>query len=168
MKKPLRVKDMTETELAALRARSEARVVAEAEDRVMKRLARRRGYSNKYRAQDPANAKQINKRSYQKHKHKRQAYRTAKKETYTNYHLKSTYGITTAERDALLAGQGGKCAGCGTIEPMGYGWHVDHCHTSGCVRGILCSLCNTGMGSARDSVETLQSWIDYLNRFKTE
>ena len=42
--------------------------------------------------------------------------------------------------------------------------HIDHCHRSGKVRGILCSNCNTALGQMRDSVEILESAIAYLNR----
>lgn len=40
--------------------------------------------------------------------------------------------------------------------------HVDHCHASGAIRGILCSSCNTAIGKMQDSVVLLQSAISYL------
>ena len=40
--------------------------------------------------------------------------------------------------------------------------HVDHCHTTGVIRGLLCSACNTSLGKFKDSVELLQNAIQYL------
>lgn len=83
-----------------------------------------------------------------------------------NHHLKKTFGITVEEADALLAQQGGRCAIC--QEPItdsrGFAPHVDHCHTTGKVRGILCFPCNAGLGSFRDDVTRLQAAIAYLER----
>ena len=41
---------------------------------------------------------------------------------------------------------------------------VDHCHTTGKVRGIVCKHCNHILGHSRDSIKTLQSAIVYLER----
>jgi hypothetical protein len=48
----------------------------------------------------------------------------------------------------------------GTIKNLA----VDHCHQTGKVRGLLCHSCNTALGNFRDSIESLQSAIDYLSR----
>ena len=40
--------------------------------------------------------------------------------------------------------------------------HIDHCHDTGAVRGLLCHGCNTGIGSLNDDIELLQRAIDYL------
>ncbi|MFP3967298.1 endonuclease VII domain-containing protein [Actinomadura fulvescens] len=40
--------------------------------------------------------------------------------------------------------------------------HVDHCHETGKVRGLLCPECNTGMGQLRDDPVTLRRAADYL------
>jgi hypothetical protein len=42
--------------------------------------------------------------------------------------------------------------------------HIDHCHESGKTRGVLCDLCNKGLGQFRDSIEYLESAIKYLRR----
>ena len=44
--------------------------------------------------------------------------------------------------------------------------HVDHCHTSGKIRGYLCGNCNKGLGLFRDSINSLTTAIGYLNEFK--
>lgn len=61
--------------------------------------------------------------------------------------VKKKYGISESEYGFILAHQGGCCGLCGTNEPRGKGsWHVDHCHESGRVRGLLCHTCNTFLG----------------------
>lgn len=78
--------------------------------------------------------------------------------------LRRKYGITPEEFDAKFAGQGGVCAICGEPpdDPRGYNMHVDHCHQTGRVRGILCGSCNRGLGAFHDSVRKLASAIEYI------
>lgn len=81
------------------------------------------------------------------------------------YELKKKYGLTQDEFDALLTKQGKRCAICRTDSPGGKGtWHVDHCHETKAVRGILCHGCNTGLGCLGESVERLEQAIGYLLR----
>jgi Recombination endonuclease VII len=62
----------------------------------------------------------------------------------------------------MLERQGG-CAICGSPDPgWTKGWHVDHDHKSGALRGLLCNRCNLMLGHAKDSAVTLQAAIDYL------
>ena len=60
--------------------------------------------------------------------------------------------------------QGGGCAICGiTVDPTHKQLSVDHCHNSGKVRGLLCTLCNTALGSFKDDPELLQKAINYVS-----
>ena len=93
--------------------------------------------------------------------------KTENKEFYETYsrdrHLKKTYGITLEQYDAMLESQDGECAICGTCEPGGRGrFHVDHCHSSEEVRGLLCAACNLALGNFKDNIETLLSAVNYL------
>ncbi|GAA2321850.1 endonuclease VII domain-containing protein [Nonomuraea roseoviolacea subsp. roseoviolacea] len=84
-----------------------------------------------------------------------------------NYHLKRRYGITVEDYDRILAEQGGGCAICGTTNPGGDGsksFHVDHCHETNRVRGLLCYQCNYGLGYFGDSVEGIERVLRYLKR----
>ena len=94
------------------------------------------------------------------------AYRKANRErdrkSLRVWTLKNRYGLTPEEFDALLQAQGNACAIC-KVEASGVrAWHVDHCHTTEKVRGILCTKCNPMLGFARDDVEILKSAIRYL------
>lgn len=78
--------------------------------------------------------------------------------------LQWAYGITADDYANLLASQGGRCAICGATEPGGRGnrLHVDHCHNSKRVRGLLCAGCNTGLGQMKDDPARLRRAADYL------
>ncbi len=81
---------------------------------------------------------------------------------------KWTYGLSDEEYTSMLDTQHGKCAIC-KKEPIGRidktrKLHVDHCHTTGKVRGLLCLHCNRGLGGFLDSVPSLQTAIKYLER----
>jgi hypothetical protein len=78
-------------------------------------------------------------------------------------HFQYAYGITIAQRDAILSSQGGVCAICKSSEPSNVkGWHVDHCHATGKLRAILCHHCNCGIGHAKDSPEILRAMASYI------
>lgn len=86
-----------------------------------------------------------------------------------NTRLKTRYGITLAEFEAMFVSQGGKCACCGDVvgdlDSRGRRkLYVDHCHTTGVVRGLLCANCNSGIGQFKDSTERLRGAIAYLER----
>lgn len=69
------------------------------------------------------------------------------------------YGITPDEVSALRTAQDNRCAICGTDDPKGRGdFHVDHCHETGRVRGLLCHKCNFRLG-------IVESW--YLKNKET-
>ena len=81
-------------------------------------------------------------------------------------YLRRAYGITVADYDRMLADQGGKCGNpaCPSTTP-GKGkerWCVDHNHTTGEVRGLLCHGCNTAAGLAQDHPDVLRGLADYL------
>ena len=77
-------------------------------------------------------------------------------------HVVLTFGLKPGEYAALLAAQGGGCKICGGHSPDGRRLHVDHCHKSGAVRGLLCKDCNVGLGSFKDSHELLAAAARYL------
>lgn len=72
--------------------------------------------------------------------------------------LKRNFGLTLAEIERMKELQGNVCAICKREKKL----VVDHCHNSGKVRGLLCSLCNTHLGYIEESKETLLRAISYL------
>ena len=80
-----------------------------------------------------------------------------------NWRLKTKYGITREEYDSMLQSQNNSCAICKSNSPGSpAGWHIDHCHTTGKVRGILCACCNVMLGLAKDNEYTLFEAMAYL------
>jgi len=72
------------------------------------------------------------------------------------------YGITEEEWQQLFQQQNEKCAICYVTESSGRGWHTDHSHHTGKVRGILCYHCNVMLGLSKDNTDTLKKAIAYL------
>jgi hypothetical protein len=77
-------------------------------------------------------------------------------------HLKRTYGITQAVKDRRQRQQFGCCAICGKPPEPGKKLHVDHDHATGEVRGLLCDLCNRGLGFFKDNPQALRNAARYL------
>jgi hypothetical protein len=106
---------------------------------------------------DPARRKSEQKRSYYKDVEK-------SRERAVRNNFKSKYGITVEQRDALFKAQGFVCAICASPTPnTKSGWHTDHDHQTGRVRGVLCHHCNLLLGNARDNPLILSSAARYLN-----
>ena len=88
----------------------------------------------------------------------------ANPERTRNNDLKRNYGITLEEHTKMYENQNGVCAIC--KKPGDGKWKklcVDHCHTTGKVRGLLCKRCNIALGEVGDNISTLQKMIEYLN-----
>ena len=79
-------------------------------------------------------------------------------------HLLFKYGLTVDGYDSLLERQARGCAICGkpSADKAGRPLHVDHCHATGRVRGLLCMDCNTSIGKMQDSPELLLRASEYL------
>jgi hypothetical protein len=83
---------------------------------------------------------------------------------YRKNYLKAQFGITPEDYDRMYAGQGGVCAICGSTSPGRNSpyFHVDHCHVTSVVRGLLCNGCNLGLGHFKDNKGRLSAAIAYL------
>lgn len=80
------------------------------------------------------------------------------------YQLRHTYGMVKAEYDERLAAQGGACAICGDLRFSRGRKHldVDHDHSTGAVRGILCNRCNQNVGRVERSIARFPGVLEYL------
>jgi len=99
------------------------------------------------------------------HQAKYRANRTARLEE----HRQRTYGITRDQFLGLLQAQDGRCAICRRLFDLVHmhtkaSPHVDHDHTTGEIRGLLCMSCNQALGLMQESLEAIQSMADYLHR----
>ena len=90
--------------------------------------------------------------------------------------LMDNYKLTVDDYDAILAYQGGVCYACGQPEPVaGRRLAVDHDHTTGLVRGLLCSRCNPVLGKlerafvrfglAKIAGLTMTRWLSRMGRY---
>jgi hypothetical protein len=75
------------------------------------------------------------------------------------------YGITPEQYEAICDLQKGACATC----ELQFDWadkqtapHIDHCHKTGLIRGLLCNKCNTVLGLVNDSADRLQKLSEYI------
>lgn len=81
-------------------------------------------------------------------------------ERYKDNLLRSMYGITLATYNSMLLAQNGVCAICGKTSEKALS--VDHDEMTGRVRGLLCGLCNRGIGHFQHSPQTLEKAAAYL------
>lgn len=85
-----------------------------------------------------------------------------------NSRLKRAYGITLNEYRDMFSKQNGLCFICGNPEERGLrrddslNLAVDHNHTTGKVRKLLCNNCNRGLGAFRDNIAVMERAIQYI------
>jgi hypothetical protein len=122
----------------------------------------RKAYMKEYRKPEE---RRIKERESGKQWHKRNP------DIEKNGHLKRNFNITLDEYNKMLEDQNGVCSICKNQETKVFkktgkvtDLCVDHCHTTGKVRGLLCWNCNTSLGKMKDSIEHLQNAIDYLKK----
>jgi hypothetical protein len=89
------------------------------------------------------------------------------KEYFRDNALKRVYGISLQEFNTLLKEQNYCCAICGKHqETVKKSFHIDHCHITNEVRGILCNKCNMGLGLFQENNALLNNAINYLDKYK--
>lgn len=86
------------------------------------------------------------------------------REIIRNSGLKHRFGITNEDYFEMLKDQNGVCCICKQPPEEGKYFHVDHCHVSSDVKGLLCKNCNHGLGNFKDNPSYLRNAIEYLDR----
>ncbi len=85
---------------------------------------------------------------------------------HRDWWLRRNYGISLVEWDALFEAQIRRCAICGSASPSSTkGWHTDHDHVSGKVRGILCHPCNTTLGRLEKAADGLLARLRRIEEY---
>jgi hypothetical protein len=85
--------------------------------------------------------------------------------------LRMKFGMTVPQYESRLAIQNGVCAICGAKQKRRHqcgspcNLPVDHDHSTGFVRGLLCDMCNKGLGMFRDNPLLIRRAAEYLERF---
>lgn len=140
-------------------------------------LVQHRAECRERRLADPERYREIGRRSYHKHREanlaRAAAYREVRRDEINERKraryaqlsldekwerwLKKTWGLTKDDYAGMLARQGGVCAICRQPERPGSDGRlvrlsVDHCHTTGAIRGLLCRTYNTAVGLYENAV----------------
>lgn len=84
-------------------------------------------------------------------------------ERHKKYDIKSQYGLSWDKYVELIKQAGNCCEICKTPVIV-RNLHIDHCHKTNIVRGLLCSQCNHGLGNFKDSIELLLQAVEYVKR----
>ena len=76
------------------------------------------------------------------------------------HRIKHRHGISPQEYKEMFDRQGGVCLICGNL--VSGKLAIDHCHSTGKIRGLLCNSCNGGLGLFKDNRKSLSAAIKYL------
>lgn len=79
--------------------------------------------------------------------------------------IKRNYGITYEQYEEILKSQDFSCSICKVhISKLNRRLHVDHNHSTGKVRGLLCGCCNTAIGQLKENIHNFTNAISYLKK----
>lgn len=116
----------------------------------------------KWRAANPDKVMAYDRKYKKNNRDKRLAYNklwaSKNKEHRADYQLQKNYGISLKDKLLMEEQQQYRCKICKKRAKL----FVDHCHTTGKVRGLLCTRCNTGIGYFMNNIDNLDSAKIYL------
>ena len=114
---------------------------------------------------NPQYAKQKAKEWRKSNPDKVRQYRAENRRKHYLEEVKRKYNLDSETFWSIYDEQGGRCAICNKQLAWSGGKdapHVDHCHETGRVRGVLCRKCNSGLGYFNDDLKLLKSATKYL------
>ena len=88
-----------------------------------------------------------------------------RKLTLRKFQLKKFYGLSIDQFQKMLSNQNNCCALCSNEFKSDSDTSVDHNHTTGNVRQLLCKKCNFGIGMFNEDVSLLSKAINYINKW---
>jgi hypothetical protein len=101
----------------------------------------------------------------ERHKRATRKYLKNNPDSRLNTLLKSVYGITLCQYNALLKLQKNKCAICGVDSTkLRRRLDVDHDHNTGTIRGLLCNRCNQAIGLLGENKKNLTNALRYMEK----
>ncbi len=125
------------------------------------------GYSSWCKSCTKAQVKEYRRKNPDKIKALKEKYKETRKEirkpSERRNHLRMKYGITEKEYKEIYDKQKGSCILCDKSVPYRK-LHIDHCHNTGKIRGLLCHNCNLGLGLFKDNIDVLGKAIKYLKQ----
>lgn len=114
--------------------------------------AKRTAYGREYTAKNREKLKAQGRERYQ-----------ADKTRFADARLRYVYGIDLKTYGQMYDAQGGACAICRAVHPVGK-LCVDHNHETGAVRGLLCRQCNSAIGFMNDDPAVVSAAASYLTQ----
>lgn len=125
-------------------------------------------YQKEWRGKNKDKMKQYMQEWREANKENIQEYNSRWKQANPDYsidkHLKQQYGISIKEYCEMLEKQNFRCAICNTheSEALRSKLFVDHCHSTGKIRSLLCHNCNTALGHTKEDINRLEAMIAYI------
>lgn len=122
------------------------------------------GLQNLCKSCDNERVKQRKKKTgYKEKPEKSRRWREKNKSKIRFQRIKRKYNIDEKCFNGILESQGSTCEICKSID-----WDpvVDHDHSTGHVRGLLCSNCNTALGLLRENEDSVQGLLTYIRKYK--
>ena len=116
-----------------------------------KDISKRKEYNAKYHKENSLEIKE-----------RKRKYRLENKHIIESKRCMKRYGITLEDKKQLIQDQNNKCLICKCVFTKINKPHVDHNHSTGKVRGILCNDCNSLLGFAKENIQILQNSINYI------
>ena len=123
-----------------------------------------RAYHREWAKKNRAKLRAAGKRYAERHPDRLRAKAMRRRQDHPDYYITERarrYGLTLDEYRRIESAQGGVCALC-TRPAVSKSLHIDHCHESGVVRGLLCERCNMALGLFDDNAERLARAAAYV------
>lgn len=126
--------------------------------------------AREYRKNNPEKAKELDRKRGAKYREKskdtRKIYYNKNKNKFKNRIILKKFGISLDDYNKMFEKQKGCCGICNTHQSeFNISLAIDHCHTTGKIRGLLCNHCNMGIGLFNENIKTLEKSIEYLKQY---
>ena len=115
-----------------------------------------------YWASLPEEERKIRRHNVEYQRAYREKNREKVRELSRKTHIMRKFNMTIEQYDKMLKNQNGVCAICKDSCSTGNNLAIDHNHTTGKVRALLCKNCNTAIGLMKEDVERMLSAIEYI------